>query len=129
MIWTAGIQANKIVRDLNVEKDSIGRVKLTKHHYIEGHKDIFVVGDCAALDHAPSAQLAEAQGEQIVMIIEKMHNNEPLPEQMPKIKLKGVLGSLGKKHGFGLMGERTLIGRVPRVLKSGVLWMYKYHTG
>lgn len=129
VIWTAGIQANKIARDLNVEKDSIGRIKLTKHHFIEGYQDVFVVGDCAALDHAPSAQLAEAQGEQIVMIIEKMHNNETLPETMPKIKLKGVLGSLGKKHGFGYMGDRTLTGRVPRVLKSGVLWMYKYHTG
>ncbi|RXJ01831.1 NAD(P)/FAD-dependent oxidoreductase [Anaerobacillus alkaliphilus] len=129
IIWTAGIQANEVVRNLDVEKDSMGRVILTKHHHIEGYEDIFVVGDCAALNHAPSAQLAEAQGEQIVMIMERMHNNEPLPEMMPKIKLKGVLGSLGKKHGFGVMGDRTLLGRVPRVLKSGVLWMYKYHTG
>jgi NADH:ubiquinone reductase (H+-translocating) len=129
IIWTAGIQANEVVRNLNIEKDAMGRAILTKHHHIEGHKDVFIVGDCAALDHAPSAQLAEAQGEQIVMIMEKMHNNEPLPEKMPKIKLKGVLGSLGKKHGFGVMGDRTLLGRVPRVLKTGVLWMYKYHTG
>lgn len=129
IIWTAGIQANEVVRNLDVEKDSMGRVILTKHHFIKGHEDVFVVGDCASLNHAPSAQLAEAQGEQIVMIIEKMHNNEPLPETMPKIKLKGVLGSLGKRHGFGVMGDRTLLGRVPRVLKSGVLWMYKYHTG
>lgn len=129
IIWTAGIQANEVVRNLNVEKDHLGRILLTKHHHIEGNKDIFVVGDCAALNHAPSAQLAEAQGEQIVMIIEKIHSNEPLPETMPKIKLKGVLGSLGKKHGFGVMGERTLTGRVPRVLKTGVLWMYKHHTG
>lgn len=129
IIWTAGIQANEVVRNLNVEKDAMGRAFLTKHHHIEGHKDIFIVGDCAALNHAPSAQLAEAQGEQIVMIMEKMHNNEPLPETMPKIKLKGVLGSLGKKHGFGVMGDRTLLGRVPRVLKTGVLWMYRYHTG
>lgn len=129
IIWTAGIQANEVVRNLNVEKDSLGRAFLTKHHFIEGHENVFIVGDCAALNHAPSAQLAEAQGEQIVMIIEKMYNNEQLPETMPKIKLKGVLGSLGKKHGFGVMGDRTLLGRVPRVLKTGVLWMYKYHTG
>nr|WP_017726396.1 FAD-dependent oxidoreductase [Halalkalibacterium ligniniphilum] len=129
IIWTAGIQPNKVVRDLDVEKDQQGRVVLTAHHHLPNDDDVFVVGDCASLPHAPSAQLAEGQAEQIVTILKKRWNNEPLPEEMPKIKLKGVLGSLGKKHGFGLMGERTLVGRVPRVLKSGVLWMYKYHSG
>ncbi|MBU9722126.1 MULTISPECIES: NAD(P)/FAD-dependent oxidoreductase [Bacillaceae] len=129
IIWTAGIQANKSVRELDVEKDNIGRVKVTKYHHIPGYEDVFVVGDCAALNHAPSAQLAEAQAEQISMLLVKKWNDEPYPEEMPKIKLKGVLGSLGKKHGFGLMGEKALTGRVPRVLKSGVLWMYKYHSG
>ncbi|MGO4886713.1 FAD-dependent oxidoreductase [Anaerobacillus sp. MEB173] len=129
IIWTAGIQPNKVVRDLDVEKDDIGRVRVTNHHHLPNNENVFVVGDCASYPHAPSAQLAEGQGEQIVTILKKRWNGEPLPETMPNIKLKGVLGSLGKKHGFGMMGERALIGRVPRVLKTGVLWMYKYHTG
>ncbi|MDG5788892.1 FAD-dependent oxidoreductase [Evansella sp. AB-P1] len=129
IIWTAGIQANQIVRQLDVEKDSIGRVLVTKYHHIPGYDNAFVVGDCAALDHAPSAQLAEGQAEQIAFLLLKKWNGEKFPEEMPRIKLKGVLGSLGKKHGFGLMGEKALTGRVPRVLKSGVLWMYKHHSG
>ncbi|MBU9713010.1 NAD(P)/FAD-dependent oxidoreductase [Evansella tamaricis] len=129
IIWTAGIQANKLVRNLDVEKDSIGRVLVTKYHHIPGFDNVFVVGDCAALNHAPSAQLAEAQAEQISMLLQRKWDGKKYPEEMPRIKLKGVLGSLGKKHGFGLMGEKALTGRVPRVLKSGVLWMYKYHSG
>ncbi|MGG1115062.1 NAD(P)/FAD-dependent oxidoreductase [Halalkalibacterium halodurans] len=129
IIWTAGIQPNVVVRNLDVEKDQQGRVVLTPHHHLPTDEDVFVVGDCASLPHAPSAQLAEGQAEQIVTVLKKRWNNESLPDEFPRIKLKGVLGSLGKKHGFGLMGERTLIGRVPRVLKSGVLWMYKYHSG
>ncbi|WP_342744319.1 NAD(P)/FAD-dependent oxidoreductase [Bacillus alkalicellulosilyticus] len=129
IIWTAGIQPNKVVRDLDVAKDSQGRVIITPHHHLPTDENVFVVGDCASLPHAPSAQLAEGQGEQIVSVLKARWTNTPLPEVLPKIKLKGVLGSLGKKHGFGMMGERTLIGRVPRVLKSGVLWMYKYHSG
>ena len=39
-------------------------------------------------------QLAEGQGEQIVQILLKRWNNEPLPDELPVIKLKGVLGSL-----------------------------------
>jgi NADH dehydrogenase len=128
IVWTAGIQANKIVQKLPVEQDQMGRVLLSEHHYIPEYPEIFVVGDCASLAHAPSAQLAEAQGDQIALVLQATFHKEPLPT-LPRFKLKGVLGSLGKKHGFGLMGETTLLGRVPRVLKTGVLWMYKNHLG
>lgn len=129
IVWTAGIQPNRVVREMSVEKDQQGRVILTKHHHLPNDEHVFVVGDCASLPHAPSAQLAEAQAEQIVQVLVKRWNNEQLPEEFPPFKLKGVLGSLGKKSGFGIVGDRALTGRVPRLLKSGVLWMYKYHNG
>ncbi|MFH0347827.1 NAD(P)/FAD-dependent oxidoreductase [Bacillus vallismortis] len=129
IVWTAGIQPNKVVRNLDVEKDAQGRIVLTPHHNLPGDEHLYVVGDCASLPHAPSAQLAEAQAEQIVQILQKRWNGEALPESMPQFKLKGVLGSLGKKSGFGLVADRPLIGRVPRMLKSGLLWMYKHHNG
>ncbi|MGG3571318.1 NAD(P)/FAD-dependent oxidoreductase [Bacillus gobiensis] len=129
IVWTAGIQPNRVVRELDIEKDCHGRVVLSPHHNIPGDENVYVVGDCASLPHAPSAQLAEAQAEQIVQIMQKRWNNEPLPDTLPKFKLKGVLGSLGRKAGFGLVAERPLIGRVPRLLKSGLLWMYKHHNG
>ncbi|ALA54193.1 FAD-dependent oxidoreductase [Shouchella clausii] len=129
VIWTAGVQPVDVVRALDVEKDRSGRIVLTPQHFIPDHPDVFVVGDCASLPHAPSAQLAESQAEQIVTILKHQWKGEALPKTLPRIKLKGVLGSLGKKHGFGMMGERPLTGRVPRILKSGVLWMYKYHSG
>ena len=96
IVWTAGIQANEVVRNLPVEQDGSGRVVLTKYHNIPNNEHVYIVGDCAALPHAPSAQLAEGQGEQIVQILLKRWNNEPLPDELPVIKLKGVLGSLGK---------------------------------
>lgn len=129
IVWTAGIQPNSLIQELTTEKDRKGRVILTEHHNLPNDEHVYVVGDCASLPHAPSAQLAEGQGEQIVDILLKRWNNEELPEKLPIIKLKGVLGSLGKTHGFGLVADRPITGRVPRMLKSGVLWMYKYHNG
>jgi NADH:ubiquinone reductase (H+-translocating) len=129
IVWTAGVQPSRVVRELPIEKDSQNRVKLTPQHFVPTHNNVFVVGDCASLDHAPSAQLAEGQAEQIAIVLEKKWKGEPLPDSFPKIKLKGVLGSLGKKHGFGLVGEHAIKGRVARLLKSGILWMYKYHNG
>ncbi|WP_050182953.1 NAD(P)/FAD-dependent oxidoreductase [Domibacillus robiginosus] len=129
VVWTAGIQPSLVVREMNVEKDRSGRVVLTPHHNLPGNEHAYVVGDCASLPHAPSAQLAEEQAEQIVEVLQKRWRNEPLPEKMPEMKLKGVLGSLGKKQGFGFVADRAITGRVARFLKSGVLWMYKYHNG
>jgi NADH dehydrogenase len=129
IIWTAGIQANRIVRELPIELDNIGRAVLNKYHQIPTHPNVYVVGDCASLPFAPSAQLAEVQGEQIAMMLKKDIKGEEYPAALPQIKLKGVLGSLGKKEGFGVMGKVSLVGQMPRVMKSGVLWMYKKHLG
>ncbi|RWR06353.1 NAD(P)/FAD-dependent oxidoreductase [Siminovitchia fortis] len=129
IVWTAGIQPNRIVRELDVEKDKQGRVVLTKYHNIPVDEHVYVVGDCASLPYAPSAQLAEGQADQIVHVLQKRWSGQELPAELPTIKLKGVLGSLGKKQGFGLMAERAITGRIARILKSGILWMYKYHNG
>lgn len=127
IIWTAGTQPSYVVRNMDIEKDKHGRAVLTPHHHIPADENVFVVGDCASLPYPPSAQLAEGQAEQIATVLKKHWKNEPVPETFPSIKLKGVLGSLGKKHGFGMMGERAIMGRVPRMIKSGVLWMSKHN--
>jgi len=129
VVWTAGIQPTKVVRELDVEKDTSNRVVLNQYHQIPGHEEVYAVGDIASLPHAPSAQLAEGQAEQIVTVLRHTWNGEKLPETMPDIKLKGFMGSLGKKQGFAYLADRTVTGRIARLLKSGVLWMYKWHNG
>lgn len=127
-IWTAGIQPVKVVQDLDVAKDANGRVKLNEYYQIPDFPNVYVVGDCASIPFSPSAQAAEAQGKQVAQVIQALWKNET--PKLDNIKLKGVLGSLGKKCGFGMMGKKTVMtGRLPRVIKSGVLWMSKHHFG
>lgn len=127
-VWTAGIQPSPIVQNLDLPKDNQGRVLLNEYHQVPAYPDVFVVGDCASLPFSPSAQAAEGQGRQVAEVMHAFWKGEK-PVMKP-IKLKGVLGSLGKNAGFGMMGKKTVImGKVPRVLKSGVLWMSKHHFG
>ncbi|WP_227397147.1 NAD(P)/FAD-dependent oxidoreductase [Jeotgalibacillus aurantiacus] len=128
-VWTAGIQPVEVVRNLPGEKDSSNRVVLSQYHNLPDNEHVYVVGDCASLPFAPSAQLAEEQAEQIVDVLLTRWKGGTLPAEMPKIKLKGFMGSLGKKQGFAYLADRTITGRIARLLKSGVLWMYKYHNG
>ncbi len=128
VVWTAGVRPVLPVRELDVEKAGGGRVVLNEYHQVPQHDNVYVVGDCAALPHAPSAQLAEVQAEQIVTVLRKVWANEPLPEKMPELKLKGFMGSLGKKKGFAYVADRTVTGRIARLMKSGLLWFYKWHN-
>lgn len=129
VVWTAGIQPVETVRKLDVEKDNSGRVVVTQYHHLPSDEHVYMVGDCAASAFAPSAYLAEEQAEQIVKVLKTKWKGEPLPAKMPEIKLKGFLGSLGKKEGFAYLADRTVTGKIARLMKSGVLWMYKWHNG
>jgi NADH dehydrogenase len=126
-VWTAGIQPVELVQRMNLPKDKQGRLLINEWHELPDYPNVFVIGDCASINFSPSAQLAEAMGEQVAHVILARHEGKDIV--LPRIKLKGVLGSLGKKSGFGLMGSTPIIGRVPRVLKSGVLWLSKRHFG
>ncbi|MGP7816313.1 NAD(P)/FAD-dependent oxidoreductase [Niallia sp. 01092] len=125
IVWTAGVKPNKVVQELPVKKDKKGRILLTKYHHLPENDHIFVVGDCASLNKPPSAQLSEGQAEQIAAVLTARWKDKKLPYYLPEIRIKGVLGSLGKKHGFGLIANKPLTGRVPRLIKSGVLWKDK----
>ena len=129
VVWTAGIRPVTPVQNIDTEKDNSGRVVLNMYHQLPKDSNVYVVGDCASLPYAPSAQVAEEQAEQIVKVLRIVWNGERLPDTMPEIKLKGFLGSLGKKQGFAYLADRTVTGRIARLLKSGVLWMYKWHNG
>ncbi|MCZ8516785.1 NAD(P)/FAD-dependent oxidoreductase [Paenibacillus filicis] len=127
-IWTAGIQPSPIVQQLTLPKDNQGRLTVNEYHQLPDYNEVYVIGDCASQPHAASGQLAEATGKQVAEVLQALWKNE-VP-RLGRIKLKGTLGSLGKKAGFGMMGKRTvMLGMVPRALKSGVLWMSKKHLG
>src|SRR5699024_2439369 len=91
IVWTAGIQPVEIVRNLPIDISKSGRVILNQYHQVPTYKNVYVVGDCADLPFAPSAQLAEYQGDQIADVMKLIWQNKALPEKMPEIKIQGFL--------------------------------------
>src|SRR5699024_6219202 len=125
-IWPAGVQPNKLVQELPFKKDNQGKVILNDYYQLPAQKNVYVVGDCASSTYSPSAQLAGQQGEQIAQILQAILRNEE-PRKPRPIKLKGTLGSLGSSDGFGNMFQQPVTGLLPRLAKSGVLWLSKRH--
>lgn len=123
-IWTAGVLPHHLVRELPYAKDDEQRVIVNDYYQVPDGKNVYIVGDCASSDHFMSGQLAGQQGEHIAQIlIDVLHNRTP--KQPGPIKLKGSLGSLGRSDGFGNMYKRPMTGLLPRLAKSGVLWLHK----
>lgn len=125
-IWTAGVQPNRIVRDLPYKKDRHQKLVVNEFYQVPEDNNVYVVGDCASSEYSPSAQLARQQGQQIARILLDDWQGKTLKKPRP-IKLKGTLGSLGRSDGFGNMMDKPMTGWLPRIAKSGVLWLNKRH--
>lgn len=125
-IWTAGVQPHYLTRTLPFKKDVQEKVIVNSYHQVPEQPNVYVVGDCASSVHSPSAQLAGEQGTQAAEVLLAILNGKE-PKQPKEIKLKGTLGSLGKSDGFGNMMQQPMTGLLPRLAKTGVLWLSKRH--
>src|SRR5690625_1783319 len=125
-IWTAGVRPNQIVRQLPFAKDPYEKIIVNEFFQVPDQPNIFVVGDVASSIHSPSAQLAKQQDEQAAKVLLSILRKEE-PQKPEEIKLKRTLGTLGKTDGFGNLFQRPVTGLLPRLAKSGVLWLNKRH--
>ena len=124
ILWTAGIQPVALVQQIQAAKDKQGRLIVNEQYQLLDDPHIFVIGDCVSSEYSPSAQVAGLQGERVAKVLHAMWNNYSV--QLDPFKLRGTLGALGKHNGFGVMGKLSMRGRIPRLIKSGVLWRAKH---
>ena len=100
VIWAAGVRASELIESLPGPHDRIGRAVVNAHLQIEGHPEIFVVGDSAAAVNAQEAPrvapVAIEQGRIAARNVRRMFRNEPL--ETYEYASKGMLVSLGMNY-------------------------------
>lgn len=75
VIWAAGVQSSPAARWLNAPADRAGRTLVNADLSVGAHEDVFVIGDCAALQGADGkplpgvAPVAKQQGEYVARLI------------------------------------------------------------
>jgi NADH dehydrogenase len=104
--WSAGVRAVELVEALPGPHDRIGRAIVNDSLQLEGHPEVFVVGDsCAALsakDAPRVAPVAIAQGNIAARNIVHLERGEPL--ETYQYVSQGVLISLGMNHAVISIG-------------------------
>lgn len=58
VVWASGVRAHPMVEALPGPHDRIGRAVVNEHLQLEGHPEIFIVGDSSAAVNAPAPQVA-----------------------------------------------------------------------
>jgi len=147
IIWAAGVMASAAVKWLGAEQDHAGRVVVEGDLTLNGHPEIFVIGDTAlvtAADGKPLpgiAPVAKQQGAYVARVIAARVGHRPAPAPfryrhfctMATIRRKSAVADFGKLRlsGFiawllwGVVHVYFLVGFRNRVaVLMGWLWAY-----
>ena len=114
VVWAAGVMASPAGQWLGVETDRAGRVKVAPDLSVPGLRDVFVIGDTAALDDAKGnplpgvAPVAKQQGIYVAKLLLARQKGETLPPF--RYRDYGSLATIGRKRAVIQMGRFRLKG-------------------
>jgi NADH dehydrogenase len=116
VIWAAGVAASPAARWLDVEPTRAGQVPVKPDLTIEGHPEIFVIGDCSlAKDEEGKplpglAPVAKQQGEYVGRLLKAETRYREKPRLPFRYMNFGALATVGRKAAIADFGAVRLTG-------------------
>jgi NADH dehydrogenase len=114
VLWGAGVQASPLAKSLGVPLDRAGRVIVEPTLTIPGHREVFVLGDLAAVAQSDGsfvpgvAPAAIQEGQHTALNIERAAGGQPL--RPFRYRDKGSLATIGRAAGVADFGKVHLGG-------------------
>jgi NADH:ubiquinone reductase (H+-translocating) len=111
IVWSAGVRANDLVESLPGPHDRAGRAVVNSALQLEGHPEVFVIGDSSAAASVPAPQVAPvamAHGEVAARNAAHLLKGEPMESY--SYKNKGMLVSLGMDYAVVSIGRLQFSG-------------------
>ena len=120
IIWAAGNTTNPLVKDLQGEFDSIGRIKVEKNLSLRSNPEIFVIGDAAHCLHKSNplpgiAPVALQQGR----FVGKLLRGGDLKSKEFRYFDKGIMATIGKSYAVVKVGKLEISG-----LFAWLVWIF-----
>ncbi|HJQ40095.1 MAG TPA: NAD(P)/FAD-dependent oxidoreductase [Thermoanaerobaculia bacterium] len=114
VLWGAGVQASPLAQTLGVPLDRAGRVLVEPDLTIPGHKDVFVIGDLAAVkqydgSYVPGvAPAAIQEGNHVAYNLDRALEGQPL--RAFHYRDKGSLATIGRASAVADFGKIKMGG-------------------
>ncbi len=125
LIWTGGIQPSQLIRNIPLQKDPQGWLKVTSHLHSPDNERIFGIGDAVSiydqerpLSLPRLAHHAQDQAQVAALNVSYHIRRRDLAAYSPKTKPQLI--SLGKDMGIFTLGERVFSGPWVVGLKKAV---------
>ena len=119
IIWAAGVSANPITKELGVEIDRAGRIKVLPDLSVPGHPEVFAVGDIALVlgkDGRPVPGVSPAamqMAKHVARIIEdELSAAKPGDTYRPPFRYwdKGTMATIGRSAAVAKIGRLEFSG-------------------
>jgi NADH dehydrogenase len=116
LVWTAGVKANPIVARFGLPLDERGRVRVGPTLQVEGHDNVWALGDCAAVPNVatpgemdpPTSQHALRQGRRLSQNLVAIQEGRSLhPHHFRSL---GQVATLGRREGIAAIRGVRLSG-------------------
>lgn len=120
ILWAAGVAATPLAKELGVELDKAGRVKVNPDLSLPGHPEVFVIGDMALVLQAdgqavPGVSPAAMQMAKYVaqtIAAETCLVAKASPRSAFKYRDKGTMATIGRSAAVAWIGRFRFSGRL-----------------
>jgi demethylphylloquinone reductase len=138
-IWTAGVKPNPLIEKLELPKDKHGLLLAEDTLQVQGHPDVFALGDIAKMESIAdpklegTAQLANQQSSLLARNVKAFINGSPLKTK--QFHELGEAVSLGTENAAVLVGDRAFSGPLARQARFALYtqrlptWQHRLKVG
>lgn len=113
-VWATGASPTAFVKDSKLPKDSVGFVRTTPTLQVENHPDVFAVGDCSNLIHAPwvpkAGVYAVREGPYLERNLRRHLSGRSLIKYKPQRDFLSLL-HLGNNRALGTKWGKVFMGK------------------
>lgn len=116
IIWTAGVEANPLVKDLPVEHNRKGQVPVEPDCSVPGHPEVFAIGDIVNLTDPKGVQVpgvspaAMQMGKHIGKILRRELDGDSSARPAFTYLDKGMMATIGRSAAVAEIGKLKFSG-------------------
>jgi NADH dehydrogenase len=131
-VWTAGVEAPQLVKQLPGEHDATGRIHVDQHLTLPSHPDVYVLGDAGVYTEPrlgplpPTASVAVQQGPWVARDLKRRQHGAQSKRGRPPFRFfdRGYVVSLGPESAVADAVGLKLRGPAAQALYRSVLLYY-----
>jgi NADH dehydrogenase len=107
LVWTAGVRANPLLRELGLPLDERGRVEVDEFLRVRGHEGVWALGDCARVPNTRSAEPDPPTCQHALRQARRLAKNIAGPPAPYGYRMLGQVATLGRYKGIAdVLGVR-----------------------